>query len=151
MFLQAGTVGENSELTGEGEEDVDIVATDSSNPPTTNLVDKSSSLEQQNGGSGGPPLSLDAAIVKSIELCPNDEIKKKMFSCILLVGGGASLRCFDRYLASKLALQVCTFLSTFNCVARVFPPPMRRRGAIKTFVGRETARGGCQTRTTESG
>ena len=51
-------------------------------------------------------LSLDAAILKSIEACSNEETKRKMFSCILLVGGGLKFKGVERYLQSKLALQV---------------------------------------------
>ena len=51
-------------------------------------------------------LSLDAAILKSIESCVNEELKRKMYGCILLVGGGLKFKGVDRYLQSKLALQV---------------------------------------------
>jgi actin-related protein len=61
---------------------------------------------QQQQQQQGQLLPLDAAILKSIELCPNDELKRKMFSCILLVGGGGRFRGMERYLMGKLALQV---------------------------------------------
>ena len=53
-----------------------------------------------------PLLPLDAAILKSIELCPAEELKRKMFGCILLVGGGTRIRGLDKYLRGRLALQV---------------------------------------------
>ena len=51
-------------------------------------------------------LSLDSAILKSIESCSSEELKRKMYSCILLVGGGLKFKGVDRYLQGKLALQV---------------------------------------------
>jgi actin-related protein 8 len=55
---------------------------------------------------GGLLLPLDVAIRKSIEACPTDELKKKMFGCILLVGGGIRFKGVTKYLHQRLSLQV---------------------------------------------
>jgi actin-related protein len=51
-------------------------------------------------------LPLDVAIRKSIESCPTDDLKKKMFGCLLLVGGGIRFKGITKYLHQRLALQV---------------------------------------------
>ena len=51
-------------------------------------------------------MSLDQAILKSIESCPTDDMKKKMYSSILIVGGGMKFRMADKFLTQRLALQV---------------------------------------------
>ena len=51
-------------------------------------------------------MPLDQAILKSIDSCPSDEIKKKMYSSILLVGGGIKFNMVQKFLTQKLALQV---------------------------------------------
>ena len=51
-------------------------------------------------------MPIDQAILKSIEACPTDEMKKKMYSSILIVGGGMKFRNADKFLMQKLALQV---------------------------------------------
>ena len=80
------------------EEDLEIVAdVDSSNPGTGLGVSDS----QQNS-----LLSLDQAILRSIESCSNEELKRKMYSCILLVGGGSKFVGMERYLMQKIALQI---------------------------------------------
>ena len=56
--------------------------------------------------SGSLPLSLDQAILKSIESCPTEDMKKKMYSTILIVGSGFKFRHADKFLMQKLALQV---------------------------------------------
>jgi actin-related protein len=53
-------------------------------------------------------LSLDQAILKSIEACPTEDTKKKMYNCILIVGGGLQFQKAEKYMMQKLALQVKT-------------------------------------------
>ena len=55
-------------------------------------------------------MPIDQAILKSIEACPTDEMKKKMYSSILIVGGGMKFRNADKFLMQKLALQVNIYL-----------------------------------------
>ena len=51
-------------------------------------------------------MSLDQAILKSIESCPSEDMKKKMYSSVLIVGGGLKFRNADKFLMQKLALQI---------------------------------------------
>lgn len=51
-------------------------------------------------------MTLDQAILKSIESCPSDEMKKKMYSSILLVGGGIRFNMVQKYITQKLHLQI---------------------------------------------
>ena len=60
-------------------------------------------------------ISLDQAIIKSIESCPNEDLKKKMYSCIVLVGGSCRFRSLEKFLHSKLSLQVNS-LTNLLCV-----------------------------------
>jgi len=41
-------------------------------------------------------MSLDALILRSVDQCSSDELKRKMLSTILLVGGGVRFRGIDR-------------------------------------------------------
>ena len=62
-------------------------------------------------------MAIDQAILKSIESCPSDEMKKKMYSSILIVGGGMKFRNAEKFLMQKLALQVskvCRKIMTFK-------------------------------------
>ena len=62
-------------------------------------------------------MAIDQAILKSIESCPTDEMKKKMYSSILIVGGGMKFRNAEKFLMQKLALQVskvCRKIMTFK-------------------------------------
>lgn len=94
------------------DDELDIVNEDS----TSNTLMNSSSLLKRNSFSNTQEaaaassetllLPLDQAILKSIESCPNEDLKRKMYSCILLVGGGIKLKEIEKYLHKKLALQV---------------------------------------------
>nr|SVE92898.1 EOG090X02LT [Moina brachiata] len=50
--------------------------------------------------------SLDQAILHSIERCSSDEMKRRMYSCILLVGGGAKFEGLSTWLHNRLLLQI---------------------------------------------
>ena len=56
----------------------------------------------------GHCLPLDQAILRSIEACSNDDIKLKMLSCILVVGGGYMMRGGASYLQSRLCQSVAS-------------------------------------------
>ncbi|XP_077283353.1 actin-related protein 8 [Arctopsyche grandis] len=91
----AGTEG----ATGESQQSV--------NPDEDIVVD----ALDQTGGEGlllapGQVLGIDVAILQSIERCPNDELKKKMYNCILIVGGGVKLQGLAKWLQNKLSLQI---------------------------------------------
>nr|SVE93502.1 EOG090X02LT [Scapholeberis mucronata] len=50
--------------------------------------------------------SLDQAILHSIERCSSDEMKRRMYSCVLLVGGGAKFEGLSTWLHNRLLLQI---------------------------------------------
>lgn len=48
-------------------------------------------------------LSLDHAIYRSIEMCQGDDLRRKMWSAVLVVGGGMRITGAGQYLQSRLA------------------------------------------------
>lgn len=50
----------------------------------------------------GQIIGLDTAILQSIEHLPNDELKKKMFNCILLIGGASKTPGLNVWLQNKI-------------------------------------------------
>lgn len=54
----------------------------------------------------GQVLGLDQAILQSIEHCPNEEVKKKMYSCILLVGGSSKFSQVEKWLQTRVLFQI---------------------------------------------
>uniref|UniRef100_A0A8D8VG47 Actin-related protein 8 n=1 Tax=Cacopsylla melanoneura TaxID=428564 RepID=A0A8D8VG47_9HEMI len=54
----------------------------------------------------GQPLGLDQAVLQSVERCGGDEQKRKMYSTILIVGGGLKFDGISHWLQSKLALHI---------------------------------------------
>ncbi|XP_071810332.1 actin-related protein 8-like [Asterias amurensis] len=62
----------------------DLIQAEEAPPPTiSRRISTSQSMDK--------PLGVDQAILHSIDCCSSDETKKKMYSCILVVGGGLSL------------------------------------------------------------
>ncbi|KAF6205312.1 hypothetical protein GE061_019482 [Apolygus lucorum] len=55
-------------------------------------------------------LSLDQAILQSVQRCASDDIKRKMFSTILIVGGGMKFKGISSWLKNKLMFQVPSHL-----------------------------------------
>ncbi|XP_037078892.1 actin-related protein 8-like [Pollicipes pollicipes] len=51
-------------------------------------------------------LSLDQAILQSVDQCGSDELKRKFYSCVVVVGGGAKFAGFANWLRNRLSLQV---------------------------------------------
>ena len=51
-------------------------------------------------------LTLDTAILRSIDSCHSEESKRKMYGAILFVGGGFKFRGVTKYVKRKLTLQV---------------------------------------------
>ena len=80
------------------EDELDIISEDS------NIRLKSTCQPKES--SGTLFLGLDQAILKSIEACPTEEMKKKMYSTVLVVGSGLKFRHAEKFLMQKLALQV---------------------------------------------
>lgn len=54
----------------------------------------------------GQVLGLDAAILQSIDRCPSEELKRKMYSNILIVGGGSKIEGLSTWLQNRLSLQI---------------------------------------------
>ncbi|KAG4079545.1 hypothetical protein HA402_010377 [Bradysia odoriphaga] len=55
---------------------------------------------------GGQIIGLDQAVLQSIERCPNDELKRKMYGCILVVGGGMKFIGIGKWLQNRVGLQI---------------------------------------------
>ncbi|RZF39990.1 hypothetical protein LSTR_LSTR002393 [Laodelphax striatellus] len=51
-------------------------------------------------------LGLDQAILQSIDRCVTDDLKRKMYASILVVGGGLKFHGINTWLHNKLSLQV---------------------------------------------
>lgn len=56
--------------------------------------------------SPGKILGLDQAVLQSIDRCPSEDMKRKMYNCILVVGGGMKFTGIAAYLQNRLHLQV---------------------------------------------
>lgn len=54
----------------------------------------------------GQMMALDAAILQSIDRCQTEDLKRKMYSSILIVGGGVKAPEFHLWLQNRLALQI---------------------------------------------
>ncbi|XP_055911693.1 actin-related protein 8 [Eupeodes corollae] len=54
----------------------------------------------------GQVIGIDQAVLLSIERCPNEEMKKKMYGCVLVVGGGMKFAGIGKWLQNKMALNV---------------------------------------------
>lgn len=64
-------------------------------------IDKDEFMIPQNDNIMG----LDEAILTSIDRCLHDDIKRKMYSCILIVGGGVKTPGFGRCLRNRIYMQ----------------------------------------------
>ncbi|XP_071639578.1 actin-related protein 8 [Temnothorax longispinosus] len=51
-------------------------------------------------------LGLDQAILQSIERCPNEDLKRKMYSCVLVVGSGLKFKGIGMWLRNRISLQI---------------------------------------------
>ncbi|KAK6176999.1 hypothetical protein SNE40_015194 [Patella caerulea] len=51
-------------------------------------------------------MGVDEAIVYSIEKCSNDDIKRKMYSCILIIGGGMSFDAAQKCITGRIWPQI---------------------------------------------
>lgn len=54
----------------------------------------------------GQVLGLDAAILQSIDGCSSEELKRKMYNNILIVGGGVKVQGIAAWLQNRLSLQI---------------------------------------------
>lgn len=119
-YTKAGDGNANIDSQGDAdnshviEDELDIINEDSNMSKS-----KKSGNHGQDQGNDSLLMALDQAVLKSIEACPSEEMKKKMFSTILIVGGGFKFRMADKFLAQKLALQVCAFISSISSSTKV--------------------------------
>ncbi|XP_063988128.1 actin-related protein 8 [Diachasmimorpha longicaudata] len=51
-------------------------------------------------------LGLDHAVLQSIDRCPTEELKRKMYSCILIVGSGMKFQGIGMWLHNRISLQI---------------------------------------------
>ena len=85
------------------------VTNDNSNSNNDRIFPPSASGDQYYGhalSQNEQLLTLDTAILRSIDSCPNEDVRRKMYSSILLVGGGIKFRGVAKYIKHKLTLQV---------------------------------------------
>ncbi|XP_065156186.1 actin-related protein 8 [Atheta coriaria] len=54
----------------------------------------------------GQILGLDQAVLQSIDRCPSDDLKRKMYGCILVVGGGMKFAGIGMWLQNRISLQI---------------------------------------------
>nr|CAH7757411.1 unnamed protein product [Callosobruchus chinensis] len=51
-------------------------------------------------------LGLDQAVLQSIDRCPSEDLKRKMYGCILVVGGGMKFSGIATWLQNRISLQI---------------------------------------------
>lgn len=90
---------------GDGGEE-DIVVDDQPLPPSQIPSSSSARNDSLAFNSNEKLLSLEQAILTSIDRCQSDEMKRKMYSSILMVGGGAKFESLGKWLQSRLLLQI---------------------------------------------
>lgn len=76
-----------------------------------NLRNSDKDEELYYSSSNGQVVSLDLAIVRSIERCSTDDMKRKMYGCILLVGGGSKTPGLAKWLEQKIVFQLSAVLN----------------------------------------
>ncbi|KAK7788285.1 hypothetical protein R5R35_013901 [Gryllus longicercus] len=54
----------------------------------------------------GQILGLDQAVLQSIDRCPSEDLKRKMYGCILVVGGGMKFVGIGTWLQNRISLQI---------------------------------------------
>ncbi|XP_054715778.1 actin-related protein 8-like [Uloborus diversus] len=78
--------------------DEDLDSTDQ--PPNISLKDSDQDLNYDQ------IFGIDQAIMQSIDRCDSDELKAKMYSCILVVGGGMMIHGIHTWLRNRLQVQI---------------------------------------------
>lgn len=80
---------------------------------SNNLRNSEKDEEMYYSSTSGQIVPLDLAIVRSIERCSTDDMKRKMYGCILLVGGGSKIPGLCKWLENKITLQLAAIVG-FN-------------------------------------
>jgi actin-related protein 8 len=70
---------------------------------------------------GDQLLGIDQLIVQCIDRCDSEEMKKRMFSCILIVGGGSKIHGIDNFIRDKLNTQIPLYYKCENIEVIVKP------------------------------
>lgn len=83
---------------GSSQMEEDIDPTDTTVPQTTKESERELPCDQL--------FSVDQAVLQSIEQCPSEDVKRKMYNCILVVGGGMMFQGIHTWLHSRLSLQI---------------------------------------------
>ncbi|KAM7346712.1 actin-related protein 8 [Cochliomyia hominivorax] len=73
---------------------------------SNNLRNSEKDEELYYSSTNGQIVPLDMAIVRSIERCTTEDMKRKMYGCILLVGGASKMPGFSKWLEQKITLQL---------------------------------------------
>ncbi|XP_043280182.1 actin-related protein 8 [Venturia canescens] len=86
-----------------GEEEVVVDAVDSAPAALSNR-----DLDAPRDFVVGPQqsLGLDHAVLQSIDRCPTDDLKRKMYSCVLVVGSGMKFQGIGMWLHNRISLQI---------------------------------------------
>ncbi|XP_068084307.1 actin-related protein 8 isoform X2 [Anabrus simplex] len=84
-----------------GDEDIVVDAIDSVAPAGARDMDTKEFVV-------GPEqvLGLDQAVLQSIDRCPTEDLKRKMYGCILVVGGGMKFTGIGTWLQNRISLQI---------------------------------------------
>ncbi|CAH1122302.1 unnamed protein product [Ceutorhynchus assimilis] len=54
----------------------------------------------------GQILGLDQAVLQSIDRCPSEDLKRKIYGCVLVVGGGMNFSGIGTWLQNRISLQI---------------------------------------------
>ncbi|XP_075154874.1 actin-related protein 8 [Haematobia irritans] len=92
-------------ITGDTPDD-ELVVVDNFDVDDRSANVRSADKEEQIYYINGQIVSIDLAIVRSIDRCLSDDMKRKMYGSILLVGGGSKLNGFAKWLEKKITLHV---------------------------------------------
>ncbi|RWS17454.1 actin-related protein 8-like protein [Dinothrombium tinctorium] len=67
-------------------------------------------------------LGIDQAVMQCIDRCDNDDTKRRMYNCVLVVGGGINFKGIDTWLQSRLSVQIPLQYRTGQCVDIITNP-----------------------------
>ncbi len=105
-ILFKSQAGESSAGDNQGDPDTSQVMEDELDIINEDTPGNRRNSEQCKDAPNSILMPLDQAILKSIEACPSEEMKKKMYSSVLVVGGGFRFRMAEKFLTQRLARQV---------------------------------------------
>ncbi|XP_064474750.1 actin-related protein 8-like isoform X2 [Ornithodoros turicata] len=92
---------DDSQMGQAGLDDDDVVA------PEAASVASSATMRDNDGEfQCDQLLGIDQAIIQCVDRCDSDDLKRKMFSCILVVGGGSMFPGIHTWLQNRLSVQI---------------------------------------------